>query len=361
VKFPEWEVTDVPSTQALYESSGGCTQGLYISRIGMRSPLRTSLPRVEEGSFLVAINGHRIDSFGMGIDQDYIPDRVTFRDLMFMVPDLAFDIEIETCRSGISATHRVGTAWTPDSGAGLVEVLEPRVEGVAEKYEMFGDVLVMEMTINHIDEVLRTRNDPGPSRWMQPPFNVEPRLIIAYVERSTWASSVFPVGATVSKVNGQSVRTLAEYRACFAPSEGSELWSLETDMGLVMRLQFNESVARQYRQGSTPDSRYLLTEAVVAAAVRLGLADGGVPRGWACAHNCSAAAGGVVMLTPTQLNEAPRDMRPVRAAGPLLVDPADKGPRRVSARRAPPAAPLSGARMAAAATPLAAAWHWPVA
>jgi len=273
---------------------------------------------------------------------------------MFMVPDLASDIEVETCRNGVSATHVVGTAWTPDSGAGIVEVLEPRVEGMPERYEMFGGVLVMEMTVNHIDEVLRVMGDPGPARWLQPHEVAHPRLVIAFVERGTWASSVFSVGSAISKINDQEVRTLEEYRANFAPRQGSALWSLETDLGLVMHLHFNESVAAQYRQGlAMPSSRHLLTDAVVAAAERLGLAEHGVPRGWACDSNCTAATGGVVALNKAP-REAPRAAPVARAAGPLLVDPAAPGRRRASAG--------SGARRAAAtAAPPAASLPWPVA
>jgi len=115
VRVPDLEVTSIQPTPPFYESSGGCTTGLYMSRIGERSPLRRSDPPVQDGSFLVAVNGNEVNSAGMGGDPRYMPGDVTFKDLFSMVPDLAVDVEVTTCRNGIVSTHWVSMAWTQDS------------------------------------------------------------------------------------------------------------------------------------------------------------------------------------------------------------------------------------------------------
>ena len=50
---------------------------------------------------------------------------------------------------------------------------ENKIEDI--EYEMFGDISVMEMTVNHISSVISNTGDPGPARWLHPDL-VQDRL-----------------------------------------------------------------------------------------------------------------------------------------------------------------------------------------
>jgi len=149
VQVPKSELTATEANEALYELSGGCKVGVFNAKIGQRSFLRTADPPVEEHSFLVSVNGYKLDKFGMGLNPNYAADRVHFKDLFFMVPKLSSGVELETCFKGKTIKHKVSMDWKPDYGRGLQWIAEPNMMGVNNDYEMFGDVSVMQMTVNH--------------------------------------------------------------------------------------------------------------------------------------------------------------------------------------------------------------------
>lgn len=272
VQVPEADLTTIEANRALYTMSGGCAHGIYVSRVGKRSFLSNAQPPVVNGSFLVSVNGRTLDSFGTALHEEYAADRVRFTDLFFMVPDLAAEMEVETCRLGATTRHAVSLAWAPEYERGLRFVNEPYIAGIASEYEMFGDISIMQMTVNHISTILASTGDPGPARWLHPDFVTEPRLIVNYVRSGSYASGVVAPGAAVSKVNGRAVRTLAELREHFQPeAAGDNVWTLETDMGSMAAVLFNESLAEQVARATRLNAPYLLTPGVRSAAINLGL------------------------------------------------------------------------------------------
>jgi S1-C subfamily serine protease len=271
VQVPEPELTTVEPNKALYTYSGGCSQGVYVAKVGERSMLRKARPEVPAGSFLTAVNGIELDRFGMGLNRGYAADRVSFSDLFSMIPDLFSDVEIQTCYQGKPVRHNVSMAWSPEYERGIRFVAEPMIDGMASKYELFGDISVMEMTVNHISTILSTSGDAGPVRWLHPDLVAQPRLIVNFVRQGSYVSDVLSVGSAVTKVNGHETRTLKEFREHFEPSGAhGGVWTLETDMGEVAALMFNESLVEQLTQAHSMNMPYLLTPSVLGTAKKLG-------------------------------------------------------------------------------------------
>lgn len=270
-RVPQPELTTVVANEPLYALSGGCKRGVYIAKVGKRSFLRNAQPSVVDGAFLVSVNGKELDSFGMGLNEEYAADRVDFADLFHMVPDLSGSAEMQTCSKGVTTTHSLSMAWAPEYELGVHWIDEPRQDGRAGAYELFADMSIMELTINHIDEVLKKYEDPGPTRWLHPDLITEPRLIVNYVKPGSYASSVVGVGSAVEKINGKVIRTLQEFRQNFAPAEALDVWTLETDRSKIVAVMFNQSVAEQLTAANAPDAHYLRTDTVVRAAAVLGL------------------------------------------------------------------------------------------
>lgn len=67
-------------------------------------------------------------------------------------------------RRGSSSKHAVTLAWAPEYEQGLQYIDEPYIANMREHYELFGGISVMQMTVNHVHTVIRTRHDPGPAR-----------------------------------------------------------------------------------------------------------------------------------------------------------------------------------------------------
>lgn len=271
VKVPKPDITTIEANEALYTLSGGCDKGVYVAKVGERSFLRQARPPVEANSFLISVTGKQLDSFGMGLNKEYAADRVAFKDLFFMAPDLSGDVEFETCSQGQVTKHTVSLAWKDDYERGIRWIDEPALSGMGKQYEMFGDLSVMQMTVNHVSAVISQRGDPGPARWLHPDFISTPRLIINYVRPGSYASDFLFVGAAVKKINGHEVRTLADFKEHFVPADGKTgVWTLETDMGKVLATMFKKSLGDQLTQAKAMDAPYLLTPSIVLAGKTLG-------------------------------------------------------------------------------------------
>jgi len=83
-------------------------------------------------------------------------------------------------------------------------------------------------------------------------------------------ADILPLGASITKVNGHAVSTLEEFRKHFEPEKGAHVWTVETDMGKVAALMFNQSLAAQVQKANTMNAAYLLTPGVISAARKMG-------------------------------------------------------------------------------------------
>jgi len=270
-EVPMHELTTIEANEALYTLSGGCTQGIYVAKIGQRSFFHKANPPVTEGSFLVSVNGVDLDRFGMGANPAFAADLVVFPDLFFMVPDVSAGMRFQTCSGGKTISHKVSMAWSPEYNDGITYVAEPTLSGRGEAFEMFGDISVMEMTINHISAIISGTGDPGPARWLHPDYVAQPRLIVNFVRQGSYPASILWAGDAVEKVNGHKVRTLKEFHQHFIPENASHVWTLETDTGRVCALMFNKSLKEQLHNAQVMKASYLLTPSIVNAGKLFGL------------------------------------------------------------------------------------------
>jgi hypothetical protein len=275
VHVPRHELTTEEPNEALYKLFGDCRKGIFVAKIGSRSFLRRAEPAVQERVFLTAVNGRELDRFGYGINTDYAADRIAFSDLIFMVPDLDADVEFETCAHGRVTKHKASLQWLSEYDSGLRYVDEPTLDGVGQAYEFFGDICVVQMTMNHIGAVVASTGDPGPTRWTHPSLVSQPRLMVSYVQSGSYVSDVLVPGAALAKVNGHEVRTLDEFRQHFEPALGggnaTGIWTLETDLGRLVAVTFNQTLHEQVSKAKAMQAAYLLTPSVVKAAKTSGL------------------------------------------------------------------------------------------
>lgn len=316
VNVPKLQLVTVESNDALFSMSKTCHQGIYISKVRESSLFRQASPPVEENSFLVSVNGHEVDRFGRGVNPDFAADRVKFPDLVFMVPSLASNVTFTTCSQSKGVVeHGVSLDYDESTRErGLRWVDEPYWENTHNKFEYFGGVVVMEMTVNHVSVVVNDYYDPGPSRWLHPSLIDQPRLMVTYVDPGSYASNVIREGAAVSSVNGHKVSTLDEYREHFVPVD-SDVWILETDMSQVLTAMFNETL--QVQVGEAVSAPHLFTQAVKMASMRFNSSASTAPR-----HLRGTPSDKRKTLLGIK-QDKPRAQRPAelntRAAGPVLA------------------------------------------
>jgi S1-C subfamily serine protease len=342
VQVPNPELTAIEANPGLYELSKGCSQGVFISKISDRSFFRNAEPAVPDQSFLVSANGVELDQFGMGLNPKYAADKVMYTDLFFMQDSLYEPVQFETCNKGTITKHKASRAWNPNYERGIRYVNEPAFTDV--EYEMFGDISIMEMTINHIAVVIQS--DPGPARWLHPDLISQPRLMINFVRPASYAADFLSPGSAVSKVNGHEVHTLADLRKHFVPEGGKDaVWTLETDMGKLYATMFEKSLVQQVSEATQANAAYLLTTAVVSAANKLHMANGtvlgalGTPAFAGSPPEKKSTKRHTALLARVEpsasFNFRAGAGLQARAAGPLMAKKSSDGKIRVSASSMP--------------------------
>lgn len=311
-------ISITPATPAFYErGSGGCRTGPVISLVLPDSRFERAKPPVEKDSFLVAINGVEIDSFGQGMNKDYINELVDYTDLLYMHSGAGDDdVRITTCnpKRGSQVDSMISMAWSKEhDGKAIRHVFEPQAEGI--EWEIFGDLLFMELTENHIQDMSGEYHAWALVRFLAPHEISQPRLIV--LTHTSGGSGQESLGvsdstaAVVESINGRPVRNLTDFRKAFLPnplddmrpafmdslsklstnipglssmsrmslaqrSQSSEtggpdhIWSVRTDVGKEFVTKFRKTLATQIMEASGGSS-YLLTGCALAAASHLGL------------------------------------------------------------------------------------------
>eukprot|EP00746_Dinoflagellata_sp_MGD_P017443 gnl/MRDRNA2_/MRDRNA2_140034_c0_seq1.p1 gnl/MRDRNA2_/MRDRNA2_140034_c0~~gnl/MRDRNA2_/MRDRNA2_140034_c0_seq1.p1 ORF type:complete len:577 (-),score=108.07 gnl/MRDRNA2_/MRDRNA2_140034_c0_seq1:21-1595(-) len=266
VHIPQPDLVHIQANKALYSISGGCHSGVYMPMFGNWSYFRMAVPPVPWQSFLVSVNGVKLDQFGMGSNPNYVSDSVLFTDLVWMKESFSKNFTFATCKEGIKTEHTASLSWQPEFDIGIVGVEEPTFAKI--QYEVFGDLTIMEMTQNHIEQFLLSGGTQL-AHWLHPDVSYSPRLVVSATEPGSYAEEILPVGAVVEKVNGHIVRTLKDYRDHFIPSNESAVWTLETDSGDVYAAFFKDVLEVQIALALQEFDRSKLTKAVVAAAEKL--------------------------------------------------------------------------------------------
>lgn len=255
----------IEASEALYDNSGGCHQGVFLSRILPTSALHSAEPPVHERSFLTVVDNVTLDSFGMGRTENFLGDPTPFESLMTLRERIDDPVSLTTCQHGKETKHVVSIRWRPQYSVAVEDVEEPHFESKYMDFDVFAGVTFMQMTVNHIVELLKAGRPQTLSRWLLIENQEVPRLVITHVEEGTYASRVLTSGMVVQQVNGQNVSTLSDLRQKFHPK--GMAWTLETDRGLIFTVGYKDSLTEQVTSAvSSPGRRYLLSPAPLAAA-----------------------------------------------------------------------------------------------
>jgi len=266
----------IEANDALYNTSGGCNSGVFLSRMLPTSALRFANPPVPERSFLTSVDNVTLDSFGMGRTANFLGDPTPFESLMSLREKVDDPVTLTVCQQGKETQHVVSIRWRPEYSLAVEDVEEPYFENEAMKYEIFAGITIMQMTTNHIADLLKSGRPQTLSRWLLIENQAEPRLLITDVEEGTYASRVLTPGMVVQAINGKNVSKLGDIRKEFSPT--GIAWTLETDRGIMFSVKFNDALTEQVTSAdSSSGKQYLLSPAPLAAAKKMKLVQRDVP------------------------------------------------------------------------------------
>jgi len=255
------DAVGIEGNEALYNTSGGCTRGVFLSKIFNTSVLNYARPIVPERSFLVKVDNTPLDSFGMGYTEHFLGDPTPFESLMMLRPRVDEPVKLTVCKDGTESVHEAFMRWNDEHHcSGVKDIAEPIFEQQAIDFEAFAGVTLMQMTVNHIVKLLRSSSIPmSVGRWLLPENEQSPRVLITYVDKGMYASRVLAPGMVLSKVNGQPISTLQDVRDSFVPR--GVTWTLETDRGVLFAVKFLDALVDQLIRIQN-GLRYLMTPAI---------------------------------------------------------------------------------------------------
>jgi len=208
------------ATDALTEYLGNpYPGGCYVVEVVKNSPLEKI--GVRNGDMIYEINGHRIDIFGeIKLPQINLDDKLSIIDYVSRLA-IGDKIELVVYRRGERKEFKFAFNFTDQPA------IHERYLGYEDiDYEIFGGMVVMPLTLNHIP--LLGSRVPGILKYAETKYQTEPVLVITHIfpNSQLYRSRSIPAGATVNEVNGKKVGTLDEFREAIKQSAHSKFLTL---------------------------------------------------------------------------------------------------------------------------------------
>jgi hypothetical protein len=257
----------VEANDALYKSSGGCSSGIYLAHIHTPSAMQQA--GIVADSFITEVDGVKIDSFGYGRTADFLQNPIPYSSILKSKPNLETSIAVTTCQNGTSSNHTVRMEWRESLSFGIKPIDEPYFQQPDLEFEFMGDVMVMQMTTNHISEIVKEAPGTAVSRWLVPTERKKAHLMIVFVTPGSYADRVLMRGMVVSKINGHPVTTLAQWRDPHILDSAGAFWKLETDLGIVYKTEYVPALQKQLEMAMLdPMYAFMMTDGFKAAVKR---------------------------------------------------------------------------------------------
>ncbi len=178
---------------------GGC----YVVEVVKDSTLFKA--GIEKGDMLYEINGHAIDIYGE-MKVPWSEDKISLVNYVSRI-SIGEDVTIVAYRKG--KKKEVSVKFSQTELPPIREVY-PMYENI--DYEIFGGMVVMQLTFNHIH--VMKNSVPGLMKYVELSNRAEPVLLITHIfpNSQLHRSRALTVGATINEVNGVIVHTLEDFR-----------------------------------------------------------------------------------------------------------------------------------------------------
>lgn len=211
---------------------GGC----YVVEVVKNSTLYKA--GVQRGDMIYEINGHRLDVYGE-MSVPWSEDKISLIDYVSRL-SLGQDINLVVYRNG---EKKKFSAKFSQSELPAIRKVYPGYETI--DYEIFGGMVVMQLTINHVMGL--AKSVPGLAAYAEMKNQTDPVLIVTHIFPSShlYKTRAISPGSTLNEINGITVGTLEEFRqAIKKPVDGKFLTIKASDN--ISRASDNVFVALPY-------------------------------------------------------------------------------------------------------------------
>lgn len=196
--------------------------GWYIAKV-FEGTLLANLG-VKEGDMLYQINNYDVDLYG-DINVPWSEDKISLLEFLnrLMIGD---SLNFVIYRKGVRKTFKsvFKHTYLPP-----VRMIYPEFEDEATDYEIFGGLVVMPLSLNHVGILIQ--RVPGLVRYGNTELQHEPALVVTNILPNSQASRarILHMGQVIEEVNDQKVKTLEDFRNAILKSKESRYITLRTD------------------------------------------------------------------------------------------------------------------------------------
>ena len=196
--------------------------GWYIAKI-FEGTLLANLG-IKEGDMLYQINGYDVDLYG-DINVPWSEDKISLLEFLnrLMIGDT---LNFVIYRKGVRIEFRscFEHTYLPP-----VRMIYPEFEGDAIDYEIFGGLVVMPLSLNHVGILIQ--RVPRLVRYGDTELQHEPALVITNILPNSQASRarILGLGQIIEEVNDTKVKTLDDFRKAILASKDTRYITLRTD------------------------------------------------------------------------------------------------------------------------------------
>ncbi len=230
---------------------GGC----YVIEIYKDAPLAKA--GIKAGDMLYEINGHKVDLYG-DLNVPWSEDKISIVDYVSML-EIGQKVEVLFYRKG----KKVECSF-PFEHSKPIPVREIHSGYEKIEYEIFGGMLIQQLTLNHIPILIN--NAPDLTKYLKFSEQMNPALVVTHVVPNSQAQrlEVVTEGSVIAEVNGQEVTTLNQFREVIFKSVNEKFIRVKTSDGIFFVLSLPkvlleaEKLAGIYKYPVSPFIKELL-------------------------------------------------------------------------------------------------------
>ena len=196
--------------------------GWYIAKVFKETLLESV--GIKEGDMLYEINGYRIDLYG-DLNVPWSEDKASLFEFLnrFAIGE-SIDFVIYRKGTRKEFKFKFEPRYLPPVRMIYAEFERPSID-----YEIFGGMIVMPLSLNHVSIMLS--RVPDLMRYGKTDTQYDPALIITHILPNSQAfkARVLRPGEIIEEVNGKPVKTLQEFRDAVLESKKTRFITFKTD------------------------------------------------------------------------------------------------------------------------------------
>ena len=203
-----------------------CESGVYVKTVFKGSPIEKS--GIKKGDIICSFGGLKVDNFGL-LDKEWFNEKMKIDDALRRIPNNG-KIDIEYWRG--KKLFKKSFKYSPYELK--INTKFPLYEPFENKYEVFGGMIIMEMTVNHLQYIVNkllgrlsktqsiTKKINNILSYLDTEKRTKPKLLVTHVFPNSYLNNLEMLEDydVIDKVNNIKCSTIEDLRRALIGNKG---------------------------------------------------------------------------------------------------------------------------------------------